>query len=1344
MLRRNMLERVVWVVAACVVCWPAGPALAQAGEPTNIPLSFLTQSGGTQRLVINVGINGGAPKPYLFDTGSALFNSVYNSAWWPGLAPDPSAHNVASTPGLPQGIQYCYGVSKECRGYTGNIVAVPVLNFYANSDSGTPVAATLAATPGYQINAIYEHTVQDPTDSSKMVTTYFPEYWSTPAWTQDGTPPIESTLFGTFGAGNFISNKTSKVEPGTTYTTGGVLGQTLVAGGGVVAQGYVVAANGQANPTSSVNGPQQVNGQSVLIGGKPDRVAITGCSPCVTVGLTPQMLGQFMPVGLPADNPTGSGVVPWTDPVGRLFPNPYGGAPQTNASTEFGANFTMTLTKPGDSRPSVVETKPGLLDTGTQDLTLNTKQPDDGLKTCSGDPVTCYANSGVTLTVAGSNSAVIPGLPTTTSILTAPGSESFNTYDASIGKKDTNTFGLSFFLSNSVLFDLSDRLTGYTPFFVTNQALDTTGGPLIVDGTNVLLGLAGAVSGAGGVTINAGGGVQLSATNTYTGPTTIASNGQLYVTGPGSIALSSGVANDGIFDISRAWAPVAIQTLSGTGQVSLGAQNLRITNGSSQFAGIISDGNNNAPYAYPATGGSVTVAGGVQVLSGANTYTGGTTVTGGATLGIFHNNNLGTGGRLTLDGGTLAAMAPLVLPRAVELGANGGVVDTHGNTLTLTGSVSGAGGLYKQGEGLLVLSGIHDYLGGTTVNEGTLRLGDGASLPSTGALTVNGGVFDLNGNSITVGSLSGAGGTISLGSGTLISDDDAATVLASVIAGTGGLTKTGAGSLNLTAINTYTGPTRVTNGRLAVNGSITSDVTVGAGATLGGAGSIFGSVTNAGVLAPGNSIGTLTVNGSLVVGAGSTYQVEANSLGQADRVNVTGAPGTATLNGGVVSVLAAPGVYAPSTTYTILNATGGVAGTFAGASVNLPFLRASLSYDPGNAFLTLAPGGFARGAATANQAAAGAVLDRSVAGATGDFATVIGTLAGVSLQQGQAAMDAISGQNYSGFATAGIGNSLGFMNVLGQQMSLARGGAGTGTRTALAQACDVACDGEAVSPWSLWGSVVGVTGSVAGTGGAATLTYNGGGAAAGVDYRVASNLLLGLGVGFASGNQWLSGFSGRATTDSYQGTLYASFTQSGFYLDALAGFGLSNNNMTRQISIAGLMSRTAFGQTSASQFLGQVEAGYAIGLHEPSRARATPFARLQGVTNNQAGFGEWGANSLNLNVAQQTTGSLRSTIGVDLEGAFDLGWRDALALQLRLGWAHEFADTARPVTASFAGAPGAAFTVFGAAPQRNAAVIGLAASTAIAASTSLYLRYDGDVGTGTDNHSLSAGFRMSW
>ncbi|MDP1839597.1 MAG: autotransporter outer membrane beta-barrel domain-containing protein, partial [Reyranella sp.] len=373
---------------------------------------------------------------------------------------------------------------------------------------------------------------------------------------------------------------------------------------------------------------------------------------------------------------------------------------------------------------------------------------------------------------------------------------------------------------------------------------------------------------------------------------------------------------------------------------------------------------------------------------------------------------------------------------------------------------------------------------------------------------------------------------------------------------------------------------------------------------------------------------------------------------------------------------------------------------------------------------------------------------RSVAGSTGDFATVIGTMATLGLVQGQAAMDTISGQNYSGFSTANVGSSLLFMNTVGQQMAAARTIGGGGGRIVLAEACEIACDdperAQTPSPWSLWGSALGATGSVSGNGNAATVTYNAGGVATGFDYRVDPRFLVGLGIGFSSGNQWLSGFSGRGTSNSYQATLYASFVQSAFYLDAQAGYGFNDNQMTRMIAIPGLQPRTATGQTSANQFIGQIEAGYRIGIYERAAASLTPFARLQGVNNSQAAFSETGAGSLNLNVAQQTVNSLRSTIGAELAGSVDAGWRDRLSLQLRLGWTHEYANVSRPVTASFAGAPGAAFTVFGAAPQRDAASLGFAANTLIADRTSLYFRYDGEVGTGTDNHAFSAGLRMSW
>jgi uncharacterized protein with beta-barrel porin domain len=81
---------------------------------------------------------------------------------------------------------------------------------------------------------------------------------------------------------------------------------------------------------------------------------------------------------------------------------------------------------------------------------------------------------------------------------------------------------------------------------------------------------------------------------------------------------------------------------------------------------------------------------------------------------------------------------------------------------------------------------------------------------------------------------------------------------------------------------------------------------------------------------------------------------------------------------------------------------------------------------------------------------------------------------------------------------------------------------------------------------------------------------------------------------------------------------------------------------------------------------------------------------------------------------------------------------------VRLGWQHELAHTGRPITAAFAGAPGNSFTVFGATPARDAAVVGFQAVANIAAATQVYLRYDGGVGGGTDNHAINVGVRFTW
>ena len=115
-----------------------------------------------------------------------------------------------------------------------------------------------------------------------------------------------------------------------------------------------------------------------------------------------------------------------------------------------------------------------------------------------------------------------------------------------------------------------------------------------------------------------------------------------------------------------------------------------------------------------------------------------------------------------------------------------------------------------------------------------------------------------------------------------------------------------------------------------------------------------------------------------------------------------------------------------------------------------------------------------------------------------------------------------------------------FMNAVGQQMALARGSAAAGgQRQALAQACEIeSCD--AVSPWGAWASALGGLGNVAGNGNSSTLTYNFGGAAAGIDYRLDPRFLVGLGAGYAAATQWVDSFMGRGWTDSVSVMAYGS------------------------------------------------------------------------------------------------------------------------------------------------------------------------------------------------------------
>lgn len=124
------------------------------------------------------------------------------------------------------------------------------------------------------------------------------------------------------------------------------------------------------------------------------------------------------------------------------------------------------------------------------------------------------------------------------------------------------------------------------------------------------------------------------------------------------------------------------------------------------------------------------------------------------------------------------------------------------------------------------------------------------------------------------------------------------------ISGVGGLTKTGLGSLTLSGNNTYTGITYIQAGQLTLNGQINSSaLIINTDASLRGTGVIHSPSQIAGLLAPGNSAGTLTFNASLILLPQSQTQLDIDGLGMANgagnysRVHIVGANNSITLNG---------------------------------------------------------------------------------------------------------------------------------------------------------------------------------------------------------------------------------------------------------------------------------------------------------------------------------------------------------------------------------------------------------------------------------------------------------------
>jgi len=863
-------------------------------------------------------------------------------------------------------------------------------------------------------------------------------------------------------------------------------------------------------------------------------------------------------------------------------------------------------------------------------------------------------------------------------------------------------------------------------------------------------------------------GVNNTITNTASGVITVVDNGSgIFVAGNSTVTnagaitigptvgIAAGIFAINDFNTIINSAGAAIAAGDGAGGISAQGNNAVVSNAGAITGGDFGSGISvSGDDAKATSSGTITItdiAAGISVQGDRAVITHSGTINGGVqSAGIAFN---GFSSTITNSGHIVGGDD-----------ARGIFVFGDSNTITNSGTITVGSG-FAAGIDANSFAGSNDI-----INTGTINVGAGA----TGILVGSSGtVF----NSGTINAATGFAAIEFCGCGTNVLTLGPGSVINGYVLGTGTdtfqLGGTGKDTFNLSLIGagqqydgfstfnkvdgsnwTVTGTGaqdwNVLGGRLSVNGIINGLVTVNAGGTLGGTGTIDNIFVNGGALAPGNSIGTLTVAGSLTFSAASSYMVEISGA-NSDLTNVAG---LAVLGGATVVVIPSGTV---TKQYTILTATGGVPDTFnpivSGVSPNL---NPSLSYDANNVYLNFA----------LNYGSGLNVNQQNVANTLTNFFNTAGGIPVEFASLTPAGLSQVSGETATGSQQATFDAMNLFLSLLSDPLGGRNGGLGgnvgatpfadegsasayaakkpNAARDAFAKfptKADVARNDLLDQRWSVWGSAFGASSNTSGNAalGSNAATARAFGFAAGAGYRISRDTLAGFALAGGGTNFSVSGF-GTGRSDLFQAGAFVRHTIGRAYVTAAAAYGWQDVTTDRTVTVAGVDRLRA--QFNANAYSGRIEGGY---RYTTPWMAITPYAAGQFTTYSLPAYAEQvlsGAGTFALNYAAKDVTAARTELGVRTDRSFAMA-NGVLTLRGRAAWAHDF-NTDRNVTAVFQTLPGAAFVVNGAAQAHDSALVTGAAEMKWLNGWSAVAIFEGQFSNVTDSYAGKGVVRYTW
>jgi len=669
-------------------------------------------------------------------------------------------------------------------------------------------------------------------------------------------------------------------------------------------------------------------------------------------------------------------------------------------------------------------------------------------------------------------------------------------------------------------------------------------------------------------------------------------------------------------------------------------------------------------------------------------------------------------------------------------------------------------GLVKEGDGTLRLTGTSLFGGGILVDRGELVI-DGTSnnisnIVDHGTLTVNGTV--------------------------------------------GGQTLANTGTINVNSAGVINGDVATVAGLVTVNGTINGDVYIADDGLLKGSGTITpsnnisGAVEVFGTIAPGNSIGTLHINGDYLQGYQGTYEVEVNAAGQSDKIEISGAAflscGCLPGDGGNVHVIAAPGNYAGRRVYTILSATGGLndqfdAPTWSGFN---PYVSVSLDYFGNDVLLIVSQFDLMAAARTYNQYQTGTALNDCLFTTDPQLSAVFTSMTTMNDAQLNAALDQMSGEVFGTLSSAGFQTTSNWLGSVGNRLrpsgsayqaagiAMADGtlrdavdeefvGASSLQLVSFEQTAEQATE-QAAEPTTTttqgstrnalslvnvqsqsatrrgrperygWTGGYGAGGDASGTANAQGMNYGFAGTSFGLDRYLGDGVIFGIAGGYAGSHMRTDSLLQSAQVNSYQVALYGSRINGRRYALNVMSYGRDNYQTARRLPA----NLTARGDYDGNQFSNYTEAGLSLNRGAWSWQ---PSMSLQYILLQQGAFTETGAGGAGLSVRSQTENSLRPGVGMRLARPTTLG-RVTLIPDIHARYAYEVLNCDRLVTANFSGVVGSTFTTAGNQLGRNFGQYGFGVNAALTRRFGCYGGYDLMTAERTVAHTGNGGLQFVW